>query len=147
MYIKNDSCGCHLPELHHKNAQIRKKQYTVYEINCTVKMYFIKGMIYPKPHPQVVWVSFTRWTQNKLFWRMLVTKQVTVKHWLPQFGKTNVLSSQWLPSILWKPTFFKTYYFVFSRKKKRIRVWNNWIAFWGENIPLTKIKSILYLKY
>jgi len=33
--------------------------------------------------------------------------------------------SQWGPSTVWLPTFFKISSFVFSRRKKFIQVWNN----------------------
>ncbi len=51
--------------------------------------------------------------------------------------------SQWLPDTVWRSTFFKKTYFVFSRgEKKLIQVWNNlrlskwWqnVIFWGWTI-------------
>ncbi len=71
-----------------------------------------------------VWVSFFCWTQKKIFWRMLVIKQLLVPIELnsifsPYYG------SQWLPAIVWLPTFFKISSFVFNKRKKVIHVWNN----------------------
>jgi len=49
---------------------------------------------------------FFCWTQKKIFWRMLVTKQFLVPidfHciFFPYYG------SQWGPATIWLPTFFK----------------------------------------
>jgi len=81
----------------------------------------IKEILHPKmkiqssfTHPQVV-VSFFCWTQRKMFWRTIATKQL--------FGtvcfhsrKKKYYASHWFQS------FFKISSFVFSRRKKLIQV-------------------------
>jgi len=45
--------------------------------------------------------------------------------------------SQWGPSTLWLPIFFKISSFVFSRRKKFKKVWNNLrVSKWLQNCPL-----------
>ncbi len=57
------------------------------EFKYPYKIFFLKGMlvhaktkIMSFPHPHVVpnQVSFFSWAQKKIFWRMLVTKELTV---------------------------------------------------------------------
>jgi len=45
-------------------------------------------------------------------------------HWLSIFF-FSYYGSQWGPSTVWLPIFFKISSFVFSRRKKFIQVWNN----------------------
>ncbi len=58
---------------------------------------------------------------------MLVTK-THFGFWIDFHGIFSpYYGSQWLPSIVWLPTFFKihVYSFLFNRRKKLIPVWNN----------------------
>jgi len=80
---------------------------------------FFKRILHPKmkilssfTHPQVVWVSVFSWTQRKIFWRTIGTKQL--------FGTIDFHSRR-EKKILWKsmvPKFqsFKISSFVFSRQ-------------------------------
>ncbi len=99
----------------------------------------LKGIVQPKMRilalftlipsscSKPVWIYFFYcfcWAQKKTFWRMLVTKQLLVaidfhSIFFPYYG------SQWLPSIVRLPTFFKTSSFVFNSTNKFIQVWNN----------------------
>ncbi len=53
----------------------------------------------PSSCSKPVWVSFFCWAQNKLVWRMLVTRQLTVAIDFSSMEK-KYYWSQWLPSIV-----------------------------------------------
>jgi len=65
--------------------------------------------------------SFFCWTQKKIFWRMSVTKQLTVAIEF-HIGKKKYHWSQWLPSTVWLPIIFKIYSIVSNKRKKLIQV-------------------------
>ncbi len=62
-------------------------------------------------------------TEKKIFWRMMVTKQMMVA--IDFHSIFSYYDSEWLPAIQWLPTFFNTSSFVFNRRKKFVQVWNN----------------------
>jgi len=45
--------------------------------------------------------------------------------WWTLYYFYSYYGSQWGPSTVWLPTFFKMYSFVFGRRKKFIQDWNN----------------------
>ncbi len=97
----------------------------------------LNGIVHPKMKIVIIYspscrskpvcTSFFCLTQNKIFWRMLVTKQF----WFPLTFIVFIFyffhnGSQQEPKHQhWSPAFFKISYFVFHRRRKCIQVWNN----------------------
>ncbi len=114
------------------------------------------GIVHPKmkilssfTHPQVVpnlyeFLSSVEY-KRRIFWRILVTKQLTVA--IDSIAFFSLLSlcyygSQWLPLTVWWPTFFKICVLpLFKRRKKLIQVWNN--NNWN-NYPFNKVNTVKY---
>ncbi len=65
-------------------------------------------------------LSVLYWTQMKIFWRMLVNKQLLVA--IDFHSMEKILRSQWF---VWLHTFFQKPSFVLKRRKKFIQFWNN----------------------
>ncbi len=92
-------------------------------------------------------LSVLYWTQKKIFWRMLVNKQLLVA--IDFHSMEKILQSQWLP--VWLHTFFQKPSLVLNRRKKYIQFWNNikeskYIFFLPELptiITLSLIKALL----
>ncbi len=76
--------------------------YNKGKVHPKMKIVIFSPSICSKP----VWISFSCWMQKKIFWRMFVTKQLTVAIDFHSMKKST--------------------YFVFSRRKKLIQVWNKW---------------------
>ncbi len=75
--------------------------------------------------------------QKKIFWRMLVTKQLMVA--IDFHGIFSILGSQWLPSTVWLPAFFKISSFALNNIRHSYRLGMTWgrenddrIVFLGE---------------
>jgi len=63
----------------------------------------------PSGCPKPVQFSVICWTRKKIFWKVLVARQLT------SIAGKKAYGSQWGPKTVWLPTFFKISSFVFNR--------------------------------
>ncbi len=77
-----------------------------------------------------VWISFSYWTQRKIFWGILVSKQLMVA--IDFHCMEKHYESQWLPSTLRLPTFCKIPSVVSKIKKLILGTSGRWVN--GDNL-------------
>ncbi len=97
----------------------------------------LKGIVHPRIkilssfiHTQI-WVSFFCWTQKKVFWRMLVTKQLIVA-----IDFYSILSILWksMATINCLVTNLLQNIFFCAQQKKETQVWNTLrVSKWWQN--------------